>query len=115
MTNRNQSLLGLLLIIVWAAIILACIISGCATLRLADDVGEVRTSLIAAEQRIGEVDARIGEINIGGGGDNLTTWILAAGAALYYPMVGRRLRKRWEKGVKRKRWEKHLQTQNGKT
>lgn len=102
MTDRGQSLLGLLVVIIWALIVLACIVTGCATLRLADDVGEVRTSLLAAEQRIGEIDARIGEINIGGGGDNLTTWILAAGAAGFYPLAWRPTRKWREKCAKTK-------------
>lgn len=90
----------LLIVVTWLGVLLviwlvATIPYGCATLQ---DVGEVRTAVVDLEQRIGE-------INIGGDGDSVTSWILAAGAggaALFYPLAWRPVRRWHERNGKAK-------------
>lgn len=84
-----------------AAFILACIVvavltllclGGCVTAR---DVAGLRTEIDDVAGQVNELDLAVGDVTLHGGeGDSITMWILAAGAAVVYPIVWRPVRKK---------------------
>ena len=57
---------------------------------------DVEARLTAALAVVEELEVKLAEINVGGGGDSVTAWLYAAiaAAAIFYPVVVRPVRKR---------------------
>ena len=72
-------------------------IAGCVT---AHEAAGIRADIEHVAGQVNELDLTVGDITLQGGqGDSITMWILAAGAAIVYPIVWRPIRKRIERKV----------------
>ena len=94
MSERRECLFQLLILVAGLAVVVWLVIcgGGCATL---GDVSELRTAVASVENQVGD-------IRVGGEGDNFTTWLLVGGVVVVpvlgalYPLGVRRERKRKE-------------------
>ena len=116
MTRIRLTPLGIFLAFVAVGISL-CLLVGCAAigdveeirtelaaLRIGD-VAELRTELTGVKTEVTTIGTQMRDVtasvgDIGGGGDSITSWLYAAiaGAAIFYPVVARPIRKKFCKG-----------------
>lgn len=86
--------------------VLLSLSNGCAAIQgMGDfDFQTAKATFEAALVKAEEINNTVAELNIGGDGDSVVTWILAVAlsslaAAGYYPMIGRKLRLKKEAKV----------------
>ena len=95
---RRMKVAWWLMTAAWAVSIAACwgaILGGCVTAR---DMAGIRADIDTVAGQVNELGLTVGDVTLQGGqGDSITMWILAAGAAIVYPIVWRPIRKRIER------------------
>ena len=85
-------------ILVLVAVLVACL-CGCIT---GHDAAGIRAEIEHIAGQVNELGLTVGDVTLHGGqGDSITMWILAAGAAVVYPIVWRPIREKLERKRKK--------------
>lgn len=84
--------LGMVAFVVAVVVLLLVCLGGCVSAR---EVAGIRADIDTVAGQVNELGLTVGDVTVQGGqGDSITMWILAAGAAVVYPVLWRPIRKR---------------------